>query len=102
MPLDFISPVTPETCRPLIGKPVCVVLHDGSRYYGYLQVAETDRLLLAANADGDNERSGPATRTTPLRKNAHFPDPRYGYPGGKLVLPLERVALLFTLPFLLF
>lgn len=102
MPVEFISPVTPESCRSKIGKPVCVVLQDGSRYYGFLQAALADRLLLAAKPESDGVQTGQYPKTASLRTNAHFPHPRYGYPGVAFTLPLDRVALMFHLPFLLF
>lgn len=102
MPVDFISPVTPESCRFRIGKPVCAVLHDGSRYYGYLQAVLADRLLLVANPEGGAVPSFPISGASALRTNAHYPHPRYGYPGDGFALPLARVAFLMPLPFLLF
>src|SRR5690606_41444718 len=75
MPLDFISPVTPETCRPLIGKPVCVGWRDGSRSDGQSQAADADRLLLGAKTAWDSGRPGHTARAIPLPKIAHFPTP---------------------------
>lgn len=99
--MEFISPATPEACRPKIGKPVCVVLHDGSRFYGYLHAAEEERLVLSAKPGENAGLSGKNTVKKNVRTKAVFPIPQYGYPGGLLALEWPLIALVITLPFLL-
>lgn len=99
--MRFISPVTPEACRVVLGKPVCAVLHDGSRVYGYVHDAAADRLLLSA---GPRQKPAPP-ETLPAGRSgcgqAVFPTPRHGCPDGWIALDPARIAFLVPLPFLL-
>lgn len=99
--MEFIGPVTPEACRPLLGKPVCVVLNDGGRYYGYVHAVEEDRLLLTANPERTGTPPGKKATKPHTRTKAVFPTSRYGYPGGILALDLALIAIVIPLPFLL-
>ena len=99
--MEIISPVTADSCSSYIGKPVCAVLHDGSRYYGFLQAVENEQLILrfqeeTAAATSSKKRKNKSDAKT----NAFNPYPPYGYfPRGTIALELALIALLFAVPF---
>lgn len=97
--MDIISPINAETCSSYYGKPVCAVLYDGTRVYGYLKSVDDGRLLLS-------DRSETAETSSRLRKgkkaktSAYYPYSPFGiFPGGVLALELALIALLFAVPF---
>lgn len=99
-----IAPLTPEGCRPYIGKPVCAVLHDGSEVIGYLHGIEDNRLLIriapdsepVANTARANVKSHKKNKRKTVKTSAFAP---FFLPGGLLALELALIAALFLIPF---
>ena len=97
--MQIIHPVSSKVCRAYTGKPVCAVLLDGRKVYGYLQCIQGKKLILTDQ---------PISAQTSLKKNskkaitsAYIPYPPYGFfPGGRLVLNLAFIAFLFAVPFI--
>jgi hypothetical protein len=112
-----IHPVEEKAVSRYIGMPVCAVLQDGTRHYGILSRIEKGKLILnespeEAESANLKRRSRGKAKTTSVRKGAKakisafpavegFPGPYpYGYPnpfGGRIVLDLAAIALLFLL-----
>ena len=99
--MEIISPVTAESCNSYIGKPVCAVLQDGSRVYGYLHGVESGKLLLRLNPESADVSSAKRKKgKQAARTNAFYPYAPYGfYAPGILALELALIALLFAVPF---
>jgi hypothetical protein len=97
--MEFISPINTETCASYYGKPVCAVLHDGSRVYGYLNKVENGQLLLSHQPTLTGATSQ-LKKSKKAQTSAVYPYPPYGhFPGGILALELALIALLFAVPF---
>jgi hypothetical protein len=96
--MEIISPINAETCRSYVGKPVCAVLHDGSRYYGYVHGVEDGRLLLSYEPQAAVTSAKKKSKNKKKASTQAFFGP-YGY-GGLFALDLALIALLFALPFL--
>ena len=99
--MQIISPVNADTCSSYIGKPVCAVLHDGSRYYGYLSSIEDGRLMLRMEPESAETSTKKKKKANQEAKTTgYYPYPPYGYyPRGALALELALIALLFVVPF---
>ncbi len=97
--MDIINPINAETCESYYGKPVCAVLYDGSRVYGYLNRIENGELILSHQPTV----AGTSVQIKKRKKantSSLYPYPPYGrFPGGFLALELALIALLFTVPF---
>jgi len=101
--MEMISPVNAETCGPYMGRPVCAVLHDGSRYFGYLHSIDEQKLTLRMEPSPAATSSAKKKRKLPVAKTKAAPIyPAYGYypPRHEFILDLALIALLFTVPFL--
>ncbi|MEI7025111.1 hypothetical protein [Paenibacillus sp. y28] len=44
--MHVIHPICEEKCKPFYGRPVCVVMHDGTRYFGTLSRLHNNELIL--------------------------------------------------------
>ena len=98
--MEMISPVTAEACSPYIGRPVCAVLHDGSRYYGYLHSVEGGQLRLRSEQDAAVTSMKKKKRHAPeASTKAFYPFSPFGYQRGTIALDLALIALLFAIPF---
>ncbi|WP_019535943.1 hypothetical protein [Paenibacillus ginsengihumi] len=108
-----INPISEETCRPHYGKPVCVILRDGTEIVGILSRVHEGSLILneedgVDKADTMKTRNGkslPAkgrgkkTAGTQAKASVNavpFFGAGPGF-GGPLTLDLGLVALLFLL-----
>lgn len=97
--MEIINPITAERCNAYIGKPVCAILHDGSRVYGYLRSIEGERLILAEQAEtvGTSEKNKKGKKA---KAQGFTPFSPFGFfPGGTLALEFALIALLFAVPF---
>lgn len=110
-----IHPVEEKVISRYIGMPVCAILHDGTRHYGILSRIEKGKLILNASPEETESaslkrRSRGKARTTSGRKGAKakaqisafpavegFPGPYPNPFGGRIVLDLAAIALLFLL-----
>jgi len=121
-----IYPVTEADCKPHCGKPVLIVMQDGSEIYGVLSRVEGGKLYLGeeeaqpeapvktqtapgSRAKASKKLPGPASRKGKLQAPAAgsvttsaFPYGPYPagpyYPGGgRFILDLALIALLFVL-----
>lgn len=108
-----ITPVSEETCRPHYGKPVCVILRDGTEVVGILSRVHEGNLILNEETGIDkadtmrvrNGKTRPAkgkgkkTAGTAAKANVNavpFFGPGLGF-GGPVTLDLGLIALLFLL-----
>lgn len=101
--MEMISPVNAETCGPYMGRPVCAVLHDGSRYYGYLHAVDEEKLTLRLEPNQAAASGKKKKRKTPeVNMSAYPPYPAFGFypPRNEIILDLALIALLFIVPFL--
>lgn len=107
--MQLIDPICEANCKPHIGKPVCVVMVDGTTIYGTLGGLKGDKLTLRSSlgaGEGEEittnqlkEKKGKGKKAqTKALGPARYPYPAYPYPG-ELVLDLALIALLFLIPF---
>jgi hypothetical protein len=120
--MEVIQPVCAESCAPHIGRPVCVVLNNGTHYYGYLSGVDGGKLYLSESVQGPGTLSVSAVKAKkqlagiqrkgkdPRAKTKVYPPLGLGYPGygpgpgafaGAFALDLALITLLFALPFFL-
>lgn len=106
-----IHPITEQSCRDHYGKPVLIVLRDGSELVATLSKFDNDKIILnggeeTAGTRGSSStkstiRSGRSKNKTKAAKVRAYkePDvePGFGPFGGALVLETSSVALLFSL-----
>lgn len=115
--MRHIHPINEDTCREHFGKPVLVILRDGSEMVGVLSAYENGQIILnrqAAAADpavgsSSSKRSGSnsiKSRKTRIKAKTRAklsafpgPGPGFGIPpfGGGIALDLSLIALLFLL-----
>jgi hypothetical protein len=100
-----ISPICDETVMPCIGRPVCVVMLDGTSRYGILRGIGDGNLYLDG-LDGDltlsalqskNNKKNNAKKDT--AKTAAFFGGFGGFGFGAAALSLALIASLFLIPF---
>lgn len=96
-------PIQAEYCKPLIGQPVCIVLHDGTEHIGLVSRLEGGKIILNDTPGIDISTSKRAKKkpVKKARKNAAAVS-AWGYPafpffGPRLALDLASIALLFLL-----
>lgn len=113
--MKHIHPIDEETCREHYGKPVLIVLRDGSELVGILSQYDNDKLILnrqeapASETSGSlgTKRSGSSSikskksriKAKTKAKVSAFPGPGFGFPsfGGEFALELGLIAFLFLL-----
>ena len=102
MTLQEIQTIPLDACHHHVGKPVCVVLQDGTHVYGMLGGLHDGKLMLYRAVQGPGRLSVSAAKAKrALRaKTKAFGYGPY-YPGAYAV-DAALVALLFALPFLVF
>jgi len=103
MTLQEIEAIRIDACHHHVGKPVCVVLQDGSHVYGVLGGLQDGRLILYRAMKGPGKlavSAAKAKRTLRAKTKAFWYGPPF-YPNPYLV-DAALIALLFTLPFLVY
>lgn len=104
-----ITPVTAETCARYVGKSVCAVMQDGSRYYGILRGVGDGQLYLEGTPE-ELALHSLKGRTKSKRKPAAKANTKafgygpgygygYGFGFGVFALSLALLASLFFIPF---
>jgi hypothetical protein len=104
MTLQEIQTIPIDACHHHVGKPVCVVLQDGTHVYGVLGGLQDGKLMLYRAVQGPGRLSVSAAKAKrALRAKTKAFGYGYGpyYPGAYAV-DAALVALLFALPFLVF
>ncbi|WP_159885608.1 hypothetical protein [Paenibacillus puerhi] len=118
-----IYPITEEECKPHCGKPVLILMQDGTEIYGTLSRVEGGKLYLGEEEGGESAAEARATARSKAKKlsartgkkgKARVSGAKGGlntlaYPygptpaspffpgGGRLILDLALIALLFVL-----
>ncbi|WP_028548888.1 hypothetical protein [Paenibacillus sp. UNC451MF] len=111
--MKHIHPINEDTCREHYGKPVLIILRDGSELVGVLSRYDNGKLILnsqgtpaAATTESissrrsDTKSKKPKIRAkTKATVSALPPGPETGFSpfGGELALDLSFIALLFLL-----
>jgi hypothetical protein len=107
-----IDPISEENCREHYGKPVLVILKDGSELVGVLSRYNQDKIVL--NSEAPLETTVQRSKKLSIKKKGSkkaklsaYPPPVDSYSpnaypnyypyGGELVLDLALIALLFLL-----
>lgn len=106
--MHLIDPITEDGVKDHIGKPVCVVLKDGTHLYGELVGLNGTQLSVKSAEAGEGTLSTNSVKAkAALEKTAKkaaqgktsavagFPP----FAGGVLALELALIALLFVIPF---
>jgi hypothetical protein len=108
--MQLISAINEQSIAPYIGKPVCVVLCDGSHYQGCLGGIRNGQLYLTGGAACAETLSTSAVKAkSQLSKMAAkakisafgygYGYGGYGYPYGGYAWDVALISLLFLLPF---
>lgn len=105
-----IHPISVKTCRTHYGKPVCVIMQDGTRLIGTLSRVEKGKLILneepvmpmQTNHKKTRARkrfaSGITKKVREVKTDAFSaPAPAYPFGGGRVVIDTAVIALLFPL-----
>lgn len=102
MPMQMISPVNAETCAPYLGRPICAVLHDGSRYFGYLHAVDEEKLTLRMQPTltATSGKKKKRKETAPDVQTSAYPGYGFYPPPREIFLDLALIALLILVPFL--
>ncbi|MDQ1911913.1 hypothetical protein RAC89_16135 [Paenibacillus sp. GD4] len=108
-----IHPICEASCKEHYGKPVLIYLKDGGEVFGVLSRLENNQLILnedpSVAVTTKNKKKGKAvikgkkgkkTGTVDAATSAYpfapYPYPPF-YPGGRIVLDIALIALLFVL-----
>lgn len=112
--MDLISPVNMETCRAYIGRPVCVILQDGTYMIGTLSGVSESGIHLNGGHAGEATLStkakvaqkelnhlGQKALTSAYGPAQPYPvgGYNYGYAASR-AFAWTAIALLFLIPFL--
>jgi len=113
--MERIFPITESSCIGHIGRPICAVLQDGRRYYGFLEQVKDGQIVLNGYLYGGgtvgissrksarpNKKDKRNVKTSAF--NPGFRGFGFGGFGGfgfsRFFFPLATLSFLFLLPFL--
>ncbi len=114
--MERIYPITESSCLSHIGRPICAVLQDGTRYYGVLEQVKDGQIILngylvGGGTAGISSRPNALSKKKGKRKaktSAFYPGiggfGGFGGLGGfgfsRFFFPFATLSFLFLLPFL--
>lgn len=111
--MKAIQPISTEQCRPYYGKPVCVVLRDGTELFGTLSRFDGNKLILNEEATVSTKKTKAIKSTIKSKKGntarkaaasgqtantlSSGPVPGFSPFGGPIALDSASIGLLFAL-----